>query len=211
MAPPLSLEGALSAPEGTLECPREWYVTFNKYFGVLWKDSLTSWGTLWGHYEGHSEDTMPSEMIALWNYCPLPSDTMPSERIHWPPEGPSEDTMRDPLRTLCPLKWLPSALWHYALWKDSLTSWGTLWGHYELRDPLSSQGDSLSIWRGPLSSPKWPSELIVGPLSVWSLKCPPEISRGPVTAWGARQGLGALFGRLAPPLAKSWIRHCKQS
>ena len=23
-----------------------------------------------------------------------------------------------------------------------------------------------------------------------------------------RQGLGALFGRLAPPLAKSWIRHC---
>ena len=35
MTPPLSLEGALSAPEGTLKCPKERSVSFNKYFGAL--------------------------------------------------------------------------------------------------------------------------------------------------------------------------------
>ena len=87
--------------------------------------------------------------------------------------------------------------------------WCPLKGFTDLIDTLSSEGDPLSVWRGPLSSLKGPSELIVGPLTSERLKpqmalSGPQISRGPtITAWGARQDLGALFGSLAPPLAKS--------
>ena len=34
-------------PKEPLDCPKKWSVSFNKYFGALWKNSLTSWGTLW--------------------------------------------------------------------------------------------------------------------------------------------------------------------
>ena len=109
---PWASKGPFLLPKESLECPKEWSVSFNKYFGALWKDSLTSWGTLWASEEGPlSSPNGPSELIVgplsvwslKWPSLALKSRGGPSQ-LEGPPEpggplwqvGPSLGQILDP-------------------------------------------------------------------------------------------------------------------
>ena len=94
--PPWASKGPFRLRKEQLECPKELCVSFNKYFGALWKGSLISWETLWAHKGPSERLKKPSERPegAFWAH------SEPSERLKRSPEqpeGPLWAARRSPL------------------------------------------------------------------------------------------------------------------